>query len=417
MGNTEDIQRFSRRLQREQERLEETDAVADQDVQAIERLCRQKDGDVAISTLEAYSRRCRMSARIADTPLVEFGRDDYEALIYEMRHDHDVADATARNRENALGIFYSEVVGAAWIDDVDRTSVDDTAVDPSDMLTPEDLAGLVEAARHQRDVALIELLADTGARLSLVASLRIKDVDLKADQPTYRPNSDAIGLKGADIKPYPIVDSAATLRGYLRDSHPRPDEPDAALIHKMQRFGDDLDADDGSLAPNHIRQTLARIADRAGVAKPVNPHNFRHSAITRMFREGYSKAQIQHRVQWSIDTDMWDRYVHLEAEELNDDIFAAAGVTDPDEDRSDPRRQSCGNCREPLAPHHEYCPRCGDAATPDTRNAIQEWQAEGLEELGEGDLTASERRIVAAALRAARANNSAAGHVESSGDD
>lgn len=417
MGSTEDIQRFNRRLKRERQRLDDTDAVADKDVQAIKRLLRQKDGDAAISTLEAYSRRLRMSATIADRPLVELNQDEYEELIYDMRHEHELSDATVRNRENALGQLYSDIVEADWIDDVDRTDVSENQIDPADMLSPDDIAALVEAARHQRDVALIELLADTGARLSLVASLRVKDVDLESDQATYRPNSDAIGLKGAEIKPYPIVDSAATLRGYLRDSHPRADEPDAALIHKMKRFGNDIEEDDGSLAPNHVRQTLTRIADRAGVDKPVNPHNFRHSAVTRMFREGYSKAQIQHRVQWTIDTDMWDRYVHLEAEELNDDIFATAGITEPDEDRSDPRRRSCGNCRESLAPHHEYCPRCGDAVSPEKRSVIDDLQSEGLEELAEGDLTASERRIVSAALRAARANNSATGHVDSSVDD
>lgn len=406
MGSTEDIQRFGRRLRRERARLEDSDELADADVDAIKRLLRAKDGDVAISTLEAYSRRLRMSARIADRPLVELDQDSYEALVYEMRHEHDLSDSTVRNRENAMCIFLDEIVGAEWIEEVDRTIVEDTQVDPADMLDPEDIRALVDAARHQRDVALIDILADTGARLSLVASLRVKDVSLDGEQATYRPNSDAIGLKGAEIKPYPIVDSAATLRNYLHDSHPRPEEPEAALIHKMRRFDDDVSVDDGSLAPNHIRQTLTRIADRAGVEKPVNPHNFRHSAITRMYREGYSKGQIQHRVQWTIDTDMWERYVHLEAEELNDDIFAAAGITDPDEDRSDPTRQECGNCRESLAPHHEYCPRCGDAVSPESRDTVDEFVDRGIDHLADGDLTASERRMVTTAIKAIRAENS-----------
>lgn len=121
----------------------------------------------------------------------------------------------------------------------------------------------------------------------------------------------------------------------------------------LKRFGDyldaDVDADDGALS-----------------------HNFRHSAVTRMWREGYDKQEIQHRVQWTLDTNMWERYVHVTAEEMTEEIFDTAGVVDS-EDAHSVERDTCGNCRETVAPHAEYCPACGEpqsVSARDTRGAI-----------------------------------------------
>lgn len=420
MPSTDDVHNFARRLENEHDRVRRAD-IPERDRDALMQFLVDKDGQIAVSSLEEYCRRIRMTATISPMPLVEYELDDYERLVYQLRHEEDLTDKTVRNRENTLCIFFKDILDKEWVDDVERISVEPKKVDPSDMLEPEDIKELISACRHQRDVALIEFLADTGARLGLVLSLRIKDLDLEGDRATYRPNSDAVGLKDAEIKPYPIVDSAATIRGYLRETHPQSENPDAALFHKFRQYDPGEAEDDGAISPTHTRNTLRRIAERSPVDKPVNPHNFRHSAITRMFREGYSRGQIQHRVQWTIDTDMWDRYVHLTAEELNEDIFATAGVADADGSKADPERRSCGQCREALAPHHEYCSRCGSAVTPAARDEVERLQEGGLEELATGDLTASERRIVAASLKAARSNNSAAGHVspsdESSADD
>ena len=406
MVATDDVHNFKGRLKKERERVEAAD-IDDRDREAILQMLVEKDGQIAISSLEQYSQRTRKAAMVADVPLVDMDLGDYERLVYGLRHEEDLADTTVRNIENALCILLEDILDREWVDDVDRVQPAENTVEASDMLAPEDIKALVDACRHQRDVAFIEFLADTGARLSLVLSLRVRDVDLDGERATYQPNPNALGTKGAKTKPYPIIDSAAIVRGYLRDSHPRPDEPEAALFHKIQHFAGDIDEDDGAISPSAARRQLLRIADRAGVDKPVNPHNFRHTAITRMFREGYSRGQIQHRVQWSVDTEMWSKYVHLTADELNEDIFATAGVGDADSEASDPTRRECGQCREKLAPHHEYCPRCGEAATPSARERVNEFHDVGVEKLADADLTASERRFLSTALKVARADNSA----------
>lgn len=414
MVDTSDPRDFRRRLQRQRELLAEAD-IDDRDRDAIERFARRKDGSVSVSTLKTYLRRLRRAAEWAETPLVDLDRDGVEAFVFELRHDPDrgrgsdgLSDATCKSYEDILCQFLEVECDRDWASEIDRTTVDKTSVDAEAMLDAEDIAALRRAARHQRDVALIEFLADTGARITLVCSLRVRDVHLDGDRATYSPNPDALGLKGASRGPFPIIDSRADLRSYLRSTHPRPDDPDAAFFHRLRRVDFDDDTDDGACDPSALRNHLVRIGDRAGLEKPTNPHNFRHSAITRMVREGYSREQIEHRVHWSLDTDVWERYVHITAAEHNEDIFAAAGIGDA-EDGTDQQRVPCGNCREPLAPHHEYCPTCGTAATPERRSIVDATESDAIEDLADEELDPATRRAVAIALRAIRKDN---GRVE-----
>ncbi|WP_436344466.1 tyrosine-type recombinase/integrase [Natronorubrum sp. FCH18a] len=383
MGDINDPQDFAGGLKRQHRLLQESEAVFDVDRKAIGRWLRKKDGSVAISSLKTYLRRVRAASERSETPLVEMEESDYHDLVFRLRHEHELADSTVQSYENAVLLFLGDMTDFEWIDDVERTKVERSGPEVDEMLAPKDIQALTSTARHQRDVAFIEFLADTGARLSLALSLRVRDIDLD-DPPTYKPNSDAVGLKGAPITEYPLIDSAAAIRSYLRTAHPRPNNPDAALFHKLKPHsrGEDGErwTDDGAVVPNAARQQLVRISDRADLEKPVKPHAFRHAAITRMVREGYSRSQIEHRVHWTLDTNMWETYEHITSEEHNEDIFRAAGILDP-EDGPDRIRKNCGNCQQPLAPHHDWCPNCGQPAAPGAADEHTDAKDTVLEEL------------------------------------
>ena len=396
---TDDVHGFRGRLKRQREILATTDEITDADRAAITRFLRRKDGTVAISSLFGYVNRLRLTAERFDTPLVEFDRDDLEEVIFEYRHNTDygsgdtpMSDNTIAGYEDALVMFFRDTLGHAWADDIERTPPDRSSVNPDDLLRQEEITALTSAATYQRDVALIEFFADTGARVAMTCSLRVRDVDLAGERPTYTPNDNALGLKGADITNYPIIDSAAALRLYLRNTHPRPDDPDAALFHKLGQF----DGEDGSINPTYLARRLQEIADTAGVDTPANPHNFRHSAVTRMAREGFTRSQIEHRVHWDVDTDMWEIYEHIAAHEHNDDIFSAVGFGETDDSGPSKERHPCGNCGETLAPHHQFCPRCAAPATPETRAKF----TDALSKLssGQAEVDDPDRRELRAAI-------------------
>jgi integrase len=390
---TDDFSGFRRRYENALQRLADADIHAD-DHEAIRSWIRARDGDLAVSSLAQYANRLRILAERCDGALVDQDIEGIRELFFELRRDPAVgrdgppSDTTVYNYQAALSSWGS-YRDADWVDafDPDKPDPQSQSVDEADMLTQDEIAALTEAATRPRNQALVEFLADTGARLTLTGSLRVKDVDPEGDRATYVPNRNAIGLKGAAIQPYPIIDAKASLRVYLNHSHPRPDEPEAACFHTFDEC-DSVAEDDGALSPSRFKSLLKTIADRAGVDKPVNPHNFRHSAISRMWREGYDKQEIQHRVQWTLDTEMWKRYVHVTAEQMNEEIFAGAGIVDDDDSLSRERKR-CGNCREPASPSARWCPNCGEPVTKEAR----ERQQAGRQAMMSGieDVRASER--------------------------
>jgi len=385
----DDPARFRQRFRDELDRLDDAD-IADADKDAIHDFIRARDGGLAVSSLEQYCKQLRIVAGFSETPISDLDLDGARDLFFEIRHNDGCAHSTSRNRQRVLRIFLEHHAGE-WAEQLEVMPVEKTTVDADDMLSSDDIATLVAAANNQRDIALIEFLADSGARRTLTVSLRNKDVDLEGETATYRPNADAIGLKGAEIKDYPLIDSVAAMRSYKRFTHPCPDDPEAPFFHKLENFEDG----DRGINPDHLHNHLGRIARRTDLEKPCNPHNFRHSAVTRMVREGYTREEIEHRVHWKLNTDMWETYVHIDAERFNRDIFRKAGVAHQDDDDAHTReRHPCGVCREPLAPHHEYCPVCGEPATKETRElqkSATKSAAKGLAEL-----SAAERRAFVA---------------------
>lgn len=391
----DDFSNLEQRYQNTLEKLrDESRDVCQADREAIEQFLHESS-DCEPGSLQQYCRILRLSAERADMPLVEMEHEDAKRLFHDLRHNPEygrggtLSPSTVANYQTILQIFLLSR-GEDWAEDIEPDEADEQeTINPNQVLSQDDIAALVDAADRQRDIAMIEFLADTGARLSLMGSLRVKDVDLEGDRATYTPNDEAIGLKGAEIKPYPIIDAQASLRSYLNHTHPRPDRDDVALFHAFKNYDDNR----GSLSPSTVGGRLRDIAADAGVDKPCNPHNFRHSAVTRMYREGYDKSQIRHRVQWSLKTDMWDRYVHLEAEQVNDDIFAAVGVID-EEEGSTKQRKQCGNCREVVAAHADYCSRCGTAVSVDARDIQREAEDDGIDSMADEKLSPGERRIV-----------------------
>jgi integrase len=397
MGNIDDFQGYGRRCQQELDKIDQHTA---QDRPHIKRFVQYYDNRVTESTLATYLCSLRRASEELDGNLTDLDVAGLDALAYDLRHDVGLADSTVHGHLFAVRKLLAIVDDDTdWVDEYELPAPDSPPVTPGEMLTPDDIGALTGAATNMRDVALVEFLADTGARISMVGSLRAGDVDLDGDTATFSPNPNATGLKGADIRPYPIIDSRATLRTYLHQTHPRPERDDVAFFHKLPGHGTDFSDGAGALSAPTIHGRLSDLAETAGVDKPTNPHNFRHSAISRMRREGYTRSQIEHRVAWAVDTNEWATYEHIAAEEHNRDIFAQAGVVDDDEG-PDTARRSCGNCRETLAPHHSFCSRCGTPADPELRDVLGEVdEATRAELVGAGD--PDQRRTVSALADAA----------------
>jgi integrase len=390
MGDGFDIYDAPTRIERAESALDDANEqgeITDADYEAICEYLRNRETDsLSKHTYEGLYDKLRVAATESEIPLTDATTsEDVTAILYAVKHrrgkENPLAPKTMQLYKSYLGGFleYREQDDLADEIDQKRPQNAERNINPADMLTQDDLKAMRAAAANPRDRTLMTVMMDTGARISMLATLRRKDLHLDRELPVFTPNPNAEGLKDAPQHAYPLIDSVADLRTYINHHHPRPDDSDAPVFHKLSGYYRPEDDDDGALAHSTIWKNLKRIAARAGVEKPVNPHNWRHSSITRMSREGFTETEIQTRAGWN-DPSMLDRYEHVTAEQVNTQIGVRAGILD-EEDGQSPERDPCKHCRAIVPPSAEYCPQCGVPATQDARRSRKQAKADALDDL------------------------------------
>ncbi|MXR41244.1 tyrosine-type recombinase/integrase [Halobaculum sp. WSA2] len=356
MPDLTDIHGFGEQFQNQLAKLEEAD-IDDADRKAIRAFTRYQDTqrDLATSTLVNNLSDLRLCAERADLPLVKMEREDVDELLFRYKHDRGLAKGTLRNYRKALKKFF-RYQDCEWATEIEIGASPDREVDADKTLEEEEIDALRDAANHPRDKALLELLLDTGLRISAAGTLRVGDVHLDGRTGAITLNKEAVGRKGASGT-RPLVWSKPYIANWL-DVHPRSDDPDAPLFVSLKR-PDDPQYGDGSLTYYRYQQILKELAEDAGVdGEKVNPHNFRKSAISRWIREGFSEQEIKHRAMWVKDSRQFETYSQVTDEEMNDQILGKYGMSDEGEDHS-PKIENCPQCQTPLREDASFCPGCG----------------------------------------------------------
>ncbi len=409
MANVNDTNNTRRKLENAWENLYNAD-IDEQDRQSIEefvRFERKGNQNRKPNTLISDLGVLRRSSARAETPLVEMDMTDVREFLSLLTRPKsqdgyglDANGSGIFGYKRGLRVFFEwldsepEYGGFEFYDDIKLPSQRAKRVSQEETLEPEDIEALKTAARTPRDRALIEFLADTAARVSLASQLRIGDIyDLDTDRPYFKPNPHGESHKNAPDRRYPILYSRAELRSYINTNHTdRRDE--APLWHVLTGYDFD-NPEECAMSGDRIRSMLQGCARRAGISKPVSPHNFRHTAITRLSKTGHTRKEIQHVAGWA-DDRMLERYDHTTDQERNDQMRVRAGFVDKIEAGTEPARpKACGNCREKLAPRTRYCPNCGSATTKDAREALDEQEERLFESAttAQGDMAEAVREF------------------------
>jgi len=349
------------------------------------------------STLTTDLSTLRCASERADVPLTDMSKSDAEDLFRILvapkedgGYDLDPEGGGMFNYTRSFRVFFrwlngrEEYGGFEWWNDIETPDQTVERQPEDERLTPDDVEDLREAAGRgrntQRDRALVAFLAD-GPRITLATQLRVKDVHPEGKDPYWTPNDDAeTGHKGMDNSKRTILWSAVEVRSWLNLGHPDPDNPDAPLW-PVQNY-DPENPQDSALSPDGVRSMLERAAERAGVEKPVNPHNFRHAAMTRLSNDGgLTPQQIQHLAGWA-DDRMLEVYDETTDDERNNAIRDKLGMpTSETETDETPEPTPCWNCSTVLE-GQRYCPKCGEPQEVSARLARDNAQSdvqEGIE--------------------------------------
>lgn len=183
-----------------------------------------------------------------------------------------------------------------------------SATDMTDILAQPDLNN----ATGRRDLAILSLLYDSGARVSELVNLRVRDIRLD-EFPTVTLNG-----KGQKIRYVPIMSKTADLlRKYISENH----------LNKPERW-------DNPLFVNRQKQKLTRagiayILKKYANGRDVSPHILRHSKAMHLLQAGVNIVYIRDILgHSSIDTT--DIYARADAEMKRKAIDKLAAQVTPD---------------------------------------------------------------------------------------
>lgn len=176
--------------------------------------------------------------------------------------------------------------------------------------TRERTAGPAREKAVLRDIAVLELLFATGARVSELCALRPGDVRLEGGEIK-------IYGKGAKERFVQIAnpDVLAALRRYRRAYEGAAPKPDAFFINERNK----------SLSDQSVRRIVAKYSRLAGVETRVTPHMFRHTFISNLIRQNVPLPVIE-KVSGDTQETIFKRYSHMfESDEVM--VLVAIGTT------------------------------------------------------------------------------------------
>jgi integrase/recombinase XerD len=215
--------------------------------------------------------------------------DDIEAYLDYMKHkDQPYASSTIARKVAAIKSFFNYLTTQGVVDDNPTLTIESPKVKKRlpQTLSRAEVERLLEAplggesAKNLRDVTLLNVLYETGMRVTEVVSLQLEDVDLEAgtlSSPTRQGEARAIPIPAA---------TQALLAQYLAQGRPQLARDIAERALFLNHRGEKL-----------TRQGLWLIikgyARQAGLRVEVTPHTLRHSFAVHRLGGGLELEEIQ----------------------------------------------------------------------------------------------------------------------------
>lgn len=292
-------------------------------------------------------------------------------------------DWTRRDFLMVLKLFYKWLFGkdelypeqVRWI----RSRKGTNTLLPQQLLGEEEIIALVNHASHPRDKALIFCLYDSGVRIGELLSMRIGNVSFEDGKGAV------IQVRGkTGDRRIRIIASSALLAAWL-DQHPMRDDPAAPVWICWGKSNANAPMDYGT-----VSTMLRRVAKRAGLKKPVNPHHFRHSRAS-FLAKFLTESQLKQYFGWKQGSAMPQTYVHLSGRDVDDPILKLNGLEEEQHTESKLKPRNCYRCRMANSATSHYCTKCGAILDLTLAQELVETRAVSRHALRDGPLGVEQR--------------------------
>lgn len=139
----------------------------------------------------------------------------------------------------------------------------------------------------KRDRAILNLFFSTGLRVSELANLKKKDINLETGE-------FSIKGKGGKVRVV-FIDEVAkiSLKQYLNARNDKSDFLFVPYGHSDKKITDNLQFKNVGITPRSIQRMIKKYAISAGMTKKVTPHILRHSFATDLLQSGADLRAVQ----------------------------------------------------------------------------------------------------------------------------
>lgn len=211
---------------------------------------------------------------------------------------------------------------------------------PEEMLSEEEILALINSCKESRDKALIAFLFDSGCRVGELMNIRIRDIE-------YFDKGMKVYLTGkTGMRRVPVIFSVPYMNNWLNEHPTKKSDSYVWIINNGKR-----------LSYGRVRFILKDSADRVGIIKRVNPHNFRHSRAS-IYSDKLKDRVMMEYFGWK-KPDTIAIYSHLNGKQIENSILEANGIKqEENKEKTILKPKNCTRCKKVHEATALYC-NCG----------------------------------------------------------
>lgn len=185
--------------------------------------------------------------------------------------DKNASSSTLNTAYSALKFYFEKILYRKFFFNIPRAKKDKKL---PIVLSKKEILDIINACSNIKHKLIIQILYCSGLRISEVVSLKISDIDF---------GRKVIHLKGAKgAKDRITIVSEVVLKNI---------EKYLAQFKPLEYLFESIRG--GILTTRTIQAIVSQSAAKAGLAKPVSPHSFRHSFATHLLESGLDIRYIQ----------------------------------------------------------------------------------------------------------------------------
>lgn len=261
-------------------------------------------------TLDAYGRDLQRLVEFAGRRNVQdvaaLSAGQLREFVYDLK-DQGLQATSIRRTLSAIRTYFAFLIaeGHVTVDPTEKVELPKTWRRLPGVLSREDVEKILDAPQigeklYWRDKALLEFAYASGVRVSELASLKVRDLDLEEGMAS-------VFGKGAKERYVPIGRAAQrAIDIYLRELRPALGKRDGDREGTVF-----LNAQGRPLTRMGIWKILRKHVKRSGVKKRVTPHTLRHCFATHLLEGGADLAAVQEMLGHA-DISTTQIYTHVD---------------------------------------------------------------------------------------------------------